>query len=692
MKLSLRFVLLIVALLVGVGASAGTGLRALTRLDRALDGVVKVDMERLLAITHARRLFRSMAMSEREYLLSTTADEQTELDKKIANGARELQEQIAKYAALMPSDDAPAIERIVQARARWIERDERVRSAARSNRAEAPALAALQATDPVSWEAVIGSLVNANEQRLAQQVQATHVVYRTERTMLLSVAALAVLCAAGFGYAIFTGIRQNMAQVLALNSNLEGLVRTRTEALAARERALRLVLDSTGDGIVGIRADGTLVGESSAAAERWFGNPVAGESCAKYLFPDDAKRQLAFALALGQLQDDLLPWELSLDQMPRRLSRGQLVLELDYKQVSGNADPSAPSALLLMRDISARERSQEAERDALEQQNLVAKLLADKRGFATFVSDIELLLQAVENPEDGRALRRNLHTLKGNVAVYGLNSVAAACHQIEDALEEPGSVPNFTDLANLGTLFRSKLRGLDEFLTSVERGGYEVAAGDYGALIASLRQRDDCEEILKMVEMWSWPHASERLARLRAEAEYVARRLGKVVRVDVIHHGLRIPPGYLESFWPTLVHAVRNAVDHGVETPSERAERGKPSQACVRLTTLQSDDAFVIEVEDDGRGIDGEALRRAAERRGQDVSGNASLIDLIFAEGVSSRTEVTELSGRGIGLSAARATCEAEGGSVRVETAEGRGTRLVFQFPRPRIQIEGSLS
>jgi len=687
MKLTLRFVLLVLVLLLSFGAGAASGLQALARLDDALNGVVEGDMQRLLAITHARRLFRSMTVLERDYLLAASAEERASVDKKMSSAASELLEQLDKYASLMHPEDAAAVQSIRDVRGRWLERDEKVRSAARSGR-DAKPLVALHAADPVSWEAVIGTLVKANERRLAQQVKATHSVYTAKRTMLLSVSGLACLFAAGFGYVVFVGIRSNMKEVLALNTNLEALVTARTEALSARERSLRLVLDSTGDGIVGIGASGAILGECSAAAEQWFGKAKPGQQCAEYLFGFDSKRQLEFSMALQQLLEDVLPWELSVDQMPHRIAREGLLLELSYKQIVG--DKNGLSVLLVARDVTARVRSEEAERDLREEQGLVRQLLADKQGFALFVSEIEALLQALENEADAKILRRYLHTLKGNVAIFGLESMARRCHEIETKLEEPDSLPSTADLASLSVLFRSKLKGIEPFLTGAARGTHEVASDDFGALVRSLKNREDYQEILKMVDLWSWQRTSERLARLRAETEYVAQRLGKSVRVEVAHGNLRIPPGYLDKFWPTLVHAVRNAVDHGVESADERIEAGKSAEGSVRLSTRQTDEAFFIEVEDDGRGIELQALQRSAEERGLRALSSANLVDLVFADGLSSRSEVSELSGRGVGLAATRAACEAELGSASVETKVGGGTRLVFRFRRPTVRTDRS--
>ncbi len=684
MKLTLRFVLLVGALLLAVAASATAGSSALQRLDAALDGVVKSDMERLLAITHARRLFRSMVVLERDYLLSTSANERRAMDKKQASAAKELLEQVDKYAQLMPSEDSRAIDDIRAARTRWLELNERVRRAAQAGDASAVALAAEHGKDPVSWESVIGKLVKANEQRLAEQVKGTHATYQSARGTLLGVSVGAALLAAGFGTVIFLGIRRTLREVIDLNQNLEGLVKVRTKALAQREQSLRLVLDSTGDGIIGVRADGTLAGDSSAAAVRWFGEARAGMTSASYLFPLDEARQGMFAVAFEQLLADVFPWEAAAEQMPRRIEHGGLILELSYRQVDDEG--SDVRLLVLVRDVSERVQSERAEQEAREQQTLVAKLLSDKQGFAAFVAEAERLVQGLDTETDLVIVKRHLHTLKGNVAIYGLSSVAQACHALEDSLEETRDLPDPVAVAALSELFRAKLNSIEVFLRSIDSSVVEVKSDEHAALVESLLERKDYQEILRMVETWTWSRTSEHLTRLRGQVEHVAKRLGKPVRVEVEHNDLRLPAAYLQAFWPTLVHVVRNAVDHGIESGALRAERGKPSEGRIGLRTWQTDSELCVEVADDGGGIDVEAVRAKAQALGLEMPPERYLPELVLGDGFSTREDVTDLSGRGVGLSATAEACRKEGGRLEIQNEPGEGVRFVFRFRRPVVK------
>jgi signal transduction histidine kinase len=684
MKLTLRFAVLVVALVAAVAASADAGLTALRRLDGALTRIVENDMERLLAITHTRRLFRSMVVQERDYILAKDEAERAPMGKKLKSLPKELDEQLDKYARLMPAEDTAVVAAIRAARQRWTELDEGVQAAAKRNQAEAFGLAKQHNQDPVPWEKAIGGLVKLSETRLADQVKQTHQVYLTAQNRLLGVSGTAAVLATVFGGAIFLGIRRNLREVVRLNSNLEAQVKARTQALAERERSLRLVLDSTGDGLFEVTRAGRLTGEASVAAGRWFGAPEAGRDVASYLFADDPERAASFLVAFDQLAEDILPWELCRDQMPRRLTRGEQTLELEWKRVLEQDDFT--KILIVARDISDAVKSERAEKSAREQQSLIAKLLQDKSGFAQFVRECEGLLASLGNSQDSTVAKRDLHTLKGNTAIFGLNSLAEACHAIEDRVAQDGGLPSAADIADLAALWRTRMQSIEVFLSEIGTGKLEVEHSDHAQLIESLLARQDYDELIGMVELWSWPRTAERLSRLRAHVSQLAKRLDKQVQVSVEHNDLRLPAGYLDKFWPSMIHVLRNAVDHGAQSESARIAFGKSPANNIVLRTRMNDDGLSIEVCDDGPGVDRDALLLSARNKGYAAPNTTSLQELMFMDGVSSRGEVGELSGRGVGLAAVKQACEAEGGKIEVHSEAGRGTTFTFSFPRPVVK------
>jgi chemotaxis protein histidine kinase CheA len=417
---------------------------------------------------------------------------------------------------------------------------------------------------------------------------------------------------------------------------------------------------------------------------RWFGPAVADHKLSEYLFPDDPTHSGLFQMAFEQLAGENLPWELSLDQMPRRITRDEAILELDYKRVI--EDEQVVKFLIVARDVTQSVRSEAFEQSTREQHELVTRLLQDKQGFTQFVRDAEALLSALDSERDLRAIKQHLHTLKGNVSLFGLTSLAERCHSLEEQIAVATEPPSAESIADLALLWRLRLSSIETFLTAMSETRLEIEKSEHDRLILSLIDRTDSVEIVNMVEVWSWPRTAERLARLRASAEHLSQRLEKSVEVSITHNELRAPRDYLEKFWSTLIHVVRNAVDHGAETEAERVASGKPRAMQLELITERNHSGFVISVRDDGRGIDRGALLQAARKLNPKVAEDAWLEELVFMDGVSSRDVVNETSGRGVGLSAVRQACLAEGGHCEVSTAPGRGTTFRFVFRAPVVK------
>jgi len=141
----------------------------------------------------------------------------------------------------------------------------------------------------------------------------------------------------------------------------------------------------------------------------------------------------------------------------------------------------------------------------------------------------------------------------------------------------------------------------------------------------------------------------------------------------------------VEALVDPLMHVVRNALDHGIESVEERRAAGKAPQGLVRIEAFQRGNHVVIAVSDDGRGIDRAALRASAEAKGlvlpDESLGDRELLDLVFAAGVSTRAEATETSGRGVGMDVVRNNVTLLGGVVEVDSTPGRGTAISLTLP-----------
>ncbi|HEB98944.1 MAG TPA: hybrid sensor histidine kinase/response regulator, partial [Thiotrichales bacterium] len=167
----------------------------------------------------------------------------------------------------------------------------------------------------------------------------------------------------------------------------------------------------------------------------------------------------------------------------------------------------------------------------------------------------------------------------------------------------------------------------------------------------------------------------------------IARELGKQVQFEIEGLNTQVDRDILEKLEAPINHLLRNALDHGLETPEERRAAGKPEQARLRLAAMHSSGMLSIVVEDDGRGMDLEVLRRkiverkmVSEEMARDLS-EAELMDFIFLPGFSTRDQVTEISGRGVGLDVVHSVVQEMHGVVHAHAEPGRGMRFHMQLP-----------
>ena len=181
-----------------------------------------------------------------------------------------------------------------------------------------------------------------------------------------------------------------------------------------------------------------------------------------------------------------------------------------------------------------------------------------------------------------------------------------------------------------------------------------------------------------------------RMPRLVRE---VASHLGKEVRLVVSGEGTEIDKTVIEQLADPLTHLLRNAVDHGIELPDEREARGKPRHGTIHLCAEHRSGRIVIEIADDGRGIDRDKLLAKAQERGL-VQPDASLrhdeIDnLIFLPGLSTADSVSSISGRGVGMDVVKRNMQALGGRIAVESSAGSGSRFLLSLPLTLAVLDG---
>lgn len=175
----------------------------------------------------------------------------------------------------------------------------------------------------------------------------------------------------------------------------------------------------------------------------------------------------------------------------------------------------------------------------------------------------------------------------------------------------------------------------------------------------------------------------------------IAQSTGKQIRLEIEGEETEIDRGMLELLGDPLTHLIRNAADHGIEDPETREAAGKPAEGTIRLKAFHRSGRIVIEVAEDGAGIDAERVRAKALERGL-IPADAQLSEaqlrlLIFEPGFSTRDQISDLSGRGVGMDVVKRNVQQLNGTIALESEKGRGTTVIIELPLTLAILEGLL-
>lgn len=303
--------------------------------------------------------------------------------------------------------------------------------------------------------------------------------------------------------------------------------------------------------------------------------------------------------------------------------------------------------------------------------------------------ELEAALERQRQEEPGRPLGEILVD-QGKVAPKKV--AQALVQQLSEVKAEAASPAAIkVDLAKLDTLV--DLMGELVIVQSQVRQNPAVLAAADQKLVRDLGQMaritTELQKISMSLRMVPIGATLRRMTRLVRD---LAHKTGKLVSLHLEGEDTEIDRNMVEAIYDPLVHLVRNAVDHGLETPEERQAQGKPPEGRLVLRAYHKGGSVILDIEDDGRGLNRAAILAKARERGLVGAGElspAQIDHLIFEPGFSTASQVTEVSGRGVGMDVVKQTVERLRGKIDIHSRPGEGTRFSLRLPLTLAIIDG---
>ena len=491
------------------------------------------------------------------------------------------------------------------------------------------------------------------------------------------------------------------------SKNLEKMVEERTAEIRRLNQTMSALLDSLSQGFFLFDKEGLCLPVASKACELTLeGNPAGKKIWEVLRLPE--QKITGFKNWMTTVFGEMLPFEDLAPLGPDRYKHSEgKHIQLEYFPLRA-ANNAIEAVVVMASDISRLIEAQQQAENERQQAKLIINLIQSKREIVRFIRDShqisaelnKLLTQSHPSSEQMDEIFRHLHTLKGGAATFNIHTVAQSTHLAENILAE--CKENFQlDLweklknqsqdiqQNLQSFYEHTERILGKGNLSEERQ-LEIALSEVSQILDRAKIYPSGEEAVEYIEQGLLMEPL--FNQLRAYPELtrkLAEKLGKkVAPVRIEGAQIKIYPEPYQPLFASLVHAFRNTVDHAIESPEEREMLGKTAEGHITVLCEQNPRGdLLLQIMDDGQGINPQRIRQKLSERGYDHQNETDLqvIQHVFDSQLSTRDEVTDTSGRGVGMDAIKTEAQKLGGRAWVKSRVGKGTCLYVWVPYIKV-------
>ncbi|SMF72431.1 CHASE domain-containing protein [Pseudobacteriovorax antillogorgiicola] len=515
-------------------------------------------------------------------------------------------------------------------------------------------------------------------------------------------------------------LKHSLLKIEAINEGLEQTVQERTKDLKAAHLEIEEMLDNLDGAVLVIQDDHTIANRYSKASESILNiDKLGGKSIFETLFKDMTKENEGHSKHLFTLENII-----GADSFQFTISQYDLKSEISFKKVVDGVEQErifniryAPllddqgtirrmllvvtdvtDLLNLQRDLEQQQKAAGARTEAIQEMLSAPRQVLDSFMVESEQRSLEIL---AISPDDSSYQDRNkwipifreLHTMKGGARFAKLNVISGHIHQIEsdhEALNDPQTtidkpaVERFCqDFEEFHKVFLVYLNLYREIFSSQDQSNQSL--NSVLRWLRSGREPESVADALEAMQAGEFFSFDELYASFGSMVDDVAGALSKSVTLNqepqflFLHQSLEAP------LRDCMTHAIRNALDHGLETFEERALTNKRGMGQLWHSYESSDSSITLKLHDDGRGINTKKVLSLAQEKGlvdSDANLNDSeILELLFHSGFSTKQEATDISGRGVGLDAVRASLEKFHCQVYLESSPGKGSATCIKIP-----------
>lgn len=485
-------------------------------------------------------------------------------------------------------------------------------------------------------------------------------------------------------------LQKAKSQLEVYSENLESLVQERTAEIQKLNQTLKALINSLGQAFFVFNKNGDVLDFSSAACDRILEGRPNGKSVIEVLkvLPGESS---AFNKWIQILFDEMLPFKDLADLGPNIFEHSQgLHIDLSYFPIRGD-DEKLTGVVVVATDSTELIAAKAEAESQKNQAQFILTAVEHTAQVNRFIKEGELIAQNIlkqmSSPIEFNQLFRDLHTLKGGSASFHASELAKLCHEAEGILETYKQVPSKMQTE----LHQYHLKPLSEKIFS-ELTVFKNRVIELNSNRAPDQLMQRVVPLSTLFELGKNNHnliepillvpISESIKYLNLVAKETAQITGKKIKdIEFIGGNICIYPEFYQKVFGSLVHFIRNCVDHGIETPEQRKNLGKDPSGKIKFEVSKDTQLLNIKISDDGAGVDLDKIRQKLNEKNARIYSDQEIHQILLNGGISSVDSVTSISGRGVGMESIQNEVKAINGSIIFSSQSGQGSQLSLSLP-----------